>query len=325
MGKGGGFPMEDLELKTAGGYLIKIKGTPGTCIVFSPENIPEVHGSGIRQSMEQPIPTILFLGRGFRMVIECGSFVLVKNQFNKVRVPYRHAQEDDEKFLNVSCPSRADQYPVFIRHFESVKHFIAEKTAGEEFRFIFVGADIPRIDMMSLRVKHPDAQILALQRDINEEATSSKNRPPKPDRELLLKEDSNGESTRNPVFLARMHLRRMDLGRVKDLILETRMSVDEMQFVRKFLQIMVQNSRKKEELGMTRQELERLDEIYRLTSLLAAGEKGQFDQELEKMDPKVASEMIDIIAHFRNASESKSDEIQFWEWEYRLKRLGGKS
>ena len=44
-----------------------------------------------------------------------------------------------------------------------------------------------------------------------------------------------------------------------------------------------------------------------------------FEQELERgIDPEVASDLAQLIARKRKQAGNKEEEIQYWEWEYRL-------
>jgi len=102
------------------------------------------------------------------------------------------------------------------------------------------------------------------------------------------------------------------------------MSAEEIQFVRTFLQIMIRNEQGKDELVGARPELERLDELYRLSALVIGGDIDGFEQELERgIDGRVAPDLLSLISRKRAQAEDKEREIQFWEWEYRLQKAAG--
>ena len=108
--------MTDIELKTSGGALIKIKPQKNICIVFL-QNEPETPKRGDREIMEQPIPCVLFIGKRFKMVLKSGDYVLIKNQGRKLRLPYSLGP-GQVRHINLSCLSRSDEFPVKIKHYE---------------------------------------------------------------------------------------------------------------------------------------------------------------------------------------------------------------
>ena len=196
---------------------------------------------------------------------------------------------------------------------------------GHPYQYMVLDSGVMRIDMVTLRVKNPEAQILIIQPDLTtSKAPVGKVETDRMRASDLVKMGKGNEQVGNPVFLARIHLRQLELDRVRQLLLDFKMSAEEIEFIRTFLKIMIRNEQGKQELEVVKEDLARLDEIYRLCSLLAARDMARFDQELEiGLKPDVAREMAGIVAPYRKSAESKDEEIQYWEWEYRLNKMAG--
>jgi hypothetical protein len=85
---------------------------------------------------------------------------------------------------------------------------------------------------------------------------------------------------------------------------------------------MIKNDQNRPELVRSKETLIRLDELYRLTSLLASEHYHEFDAEFKKgISSKLASELIPIIEQRKNSAKDKEEEIRSWEWEVRLGKV----
>ncbi len=315
--------MENVEFKTSAGYLVKVKPASNTCIVFNARNEPEVLAK--RQTMEQTVPCVLFIGRGFDMVLPVGQYVLVTNNSQKLRLPYRLDGAPNARFVNLSCPSHSDEFPVKISHFETVKQFMSQEGEGHPFRYMVLDPDVARIDVVALRVKNQDAQILVIQRELGaKKKPQSRVNTEQVRANDLVQSGKAGEYTRNPVFLARIHLRNLELEHVKQLLLDFDMNAQEIEFIRTFLQIMIRNEFDKAELTEAKADLERINELYRLVAFLASNLLMEFDQEIEQLsDVPVAKDLAQYVGLLRKRATVKDEEIRLWEWEYRLKKTAG--
>ena len=323
--------MADIEMKTPAGFLVKVKAEKESCIVFNQDNEPEVVGEGgqSENSMDQAVPGVLFIGKLFRMVLGTQGYVLARNQGYKLKIPYRLDPGAELRHLSLTCHSSSDQFPIKLRHAESVKTFISQESVGEVFRYMVLDSGVTRIDLVNLRSRYPDAQIVVIKgnKSYTPRQTETKATRVNDDQVRasdLVKNDQAGEMSKNPVFLARLYLRNLELEKVKGLFLRFQMTNEEIQFVRTFLDIMIRNEHNKEELTSSRAELEKLNEVYRLGAMIAADNKIGFDGELDKgVEKAIARDISAIVALYREKAASKDDEIQYWEWEYRLNKIAG--
>ena len=315
---------QDVELTTRSGCFIRVRPSRRTCIIHinnQPEIVKIAEG---RTSMEQNVPYVVFIGPEFRMLLPPGRLQLVENRRGRIAIPYELGESPKQRFINLSCASESDEFPVQVMAYPGVKQFISREGEGHPYRYVVLEQSVPRIDMVTLKVKNPDARILILK---DEPAVS----PPAPRKADELKTDrvratdlarTRGQSqeySNNPVFNARIYLRNLDLGLVKNLLNEFDMSADEIEFIRTFLGIMIRNEQGKGELVPYRGRLEKIDELYRLYARVVSRDQVAFEQELERgIDPEVASDLAQLIARKRKQAGNKEEEIQYWEWEYRL-------
>lgn len=325
---------QDREVSTPAGYLIKIRADQKSCIVHI-GNEPEIATGPRGSSMEQAIPHVLFIGTALQLDLPLGRIELVENRAGRLQVPYR--LEGQTRRLSLSCASKSDRFPVQVQLYDTVKQFMSREGGGHPYRFMVLDESVPRIDMVTLKSRNPDARIVILKNEAigpadrkQTEQSSPSNSARKP-AELdhnrmratdLLAGGMADHQSANAVFNARIFLRNLQLDRVKSLPGEFDMTAQEIDFVRTFLMIMIKNENNKAELAAVRAELLELDEIYRLSRWIVDDDQAQFETELEKgVAPSVARELLALITRKRERAEEKLRELRLWEWQYRLARL----
>lgn len=305
----------DVELTTAAGLVIKVKPGKYSCIVFK-ENRPEIPKSEER-SMEQLVPSILFIGAQFEMAIPVGQFVLVANRNFRLQVPYRRLPNRTVRHLTLATTSASDQFPVIVQHYDSARTFHSRD--GSAYRFIVADDEVPRVDLVALKVKNHDAQILILHPEEKVAQKTADVDISKIRARDLVASGAAAEEGGNPVFLARIHLRNLDLDRVKELVVAHPMTGQENTFIRTFLQLMIKNEHGKQDLALVKGQLEQLDELYRLIAQAEASDRSVFDAELDHgVAKEVAGDLVRYMQLRRSKAANKEQEILYWEWEYRL-------
>lgn len=126
----------------------------------------------------------------------------------------------------------------------------------------------------------------------------------------------------NPVFLARIHLRNLELDKVKQLLFDFNLKGEDIIFIRTFLDVMIKNVNNKEELNTNKDKVRVLDEIFRLAVLIINHSEAEFELELEKgLAKDVAYMVYALLEKYQEQSKSIEEEIMLWEWKYRARRL----
>ncbi len=317
---------QDVELTTSSGCFVKVRPAKRNCIIYI-NNQPEVvkvPGSKNTTTMEQNVPYVVFIGPAFRMLLPEATLHLVENRQGRIAIPYQLGDDSRQRYINLSCGSASDEFPVQVQSYQSVKQFVSREGEGHPYRYVVLEQSIQRIDMVTLKVKNPDARILILKDDpLPAQPAPRKADELNTDRmratDIARQTPAGSEYSNNPVFNARIHLRNLELDRVKNLLNEFDMGAEEIEFIRTFLGLMIRNEQGKSELVPFREQLVKMDELYRLSARVVSRDQVAFEQDLERgIDPDVAVDLARLIARKRKNAANKEEEIQFWEWEYRL-------
>ncbi|MCE9598421.1 MAG: hypothetical protein K8S54_10675 [Spirochaetia bacterium] len=305
----------DFQVKTPGGWLLRIQADAGTCEVLRGGRVEPGQGGAALHA----IPEVVFVGLFESPQTQIQIF---SNRKGKLSVPYRLRGHTSENHLVIPSYSEADQFPARLRLEVDTKGLVGERASPG--RFAVLDESIPRIELVTLKVKNPGLNVLVLH---PEEATrppleADHNRVRAAD---LVREGQGGDLVKNPVFLARIHLRNLDLPRVKGLLVDFPMTSEEMEFIRTFLQIMIRNERGQKDLDALKEQLGHLDELYRVGSIFSQGRREAFDREMDQVSSGLARDLMPLVARHRVGIPNKEDQIYFWECEFRLRKIAEKT
>ncbi|MEM7179520.1 MAG: hypothetical protein AAF518_01300 [Spirochaetota bacterium] len=329
------------ERKTPAGYLVKVRLNKLTYVVFTPKG-PEVPKGAKNNSIIVPVPKVVFLGDDFNLShFRLGelSFVNVKN--SKLVIPYQHGGSKDIKYIYLNSGSASDILPVIIYHFNTVREVIKSSEGGNSFHHIVSDEGLHRNDMVTLKIRYPSVNILILKKKIvtvqeeirnkktqnqQENTENTENAVVDADKaraaEMASSSSNLNMHSENPVFLARIHLRNMELDKVKQLLFDFDLKSEDISFIRTFLSVMVKNVNQKEEFEVNKDRIKSLDEIFRLAILIINRSEDNFEEELEKGFSKDVAYMIyALLEKYQEQAVNIEEQIMLWEWKYRARRL----
>lgn len=322
--------MEDLAtqianrpvLRSRGGYDIYIAPDNASCIVTF-DGHPEYPRTGLNRSIDQSIARICFIGQRITPQVTTGEVTLVPNRGFRLYIPFDLDHDGEPHSLRIACGSTSDHFPVLIDHCKSVQEYLNSFPGSGSHRFVCFPYGSAKVEIMKLKILRAGIKILILHPPEGAEEPAAPVEKIEPVRASDMADSGAGSSLKgDPVFLARIHLRNLDLEETRSLLLDFILSQEEIEFIRTFLRNMIRNERNDKDLVAARSELQALDELFRLGQILLHEERNKFDAELDSgIDPRVSGFLMPLVARLRSRADSKDDEILLWEWEYRLGKL----
>ncbi|PJE02795.1 MAG: hypothetical protein CK427_06995 [Leptospira sp.] len=327
--------MEDTlyeERKTPGGFLIKVRLAKMTYVVFTNDG-PEVPRGSKSKSIVVPVPRVAFLGSDFNLShfrLSELSFVNVKA--GKLVIPYQHGNSNEIKTIFVATGSASDILPVLVQHFTTKENLVKECEVSEIFHYLIVDEDLPRTDMVTLKIRFPAMNILVIKKKISS-LESKVEKQASPDNKVVdfskvratdvITNSNLNQYSQNPVFLARIHLRNMELDKVKQLLLDFKLNGQEVAFIRTFLEVMIRNEFNKPELKASREKLVALNEAFRLSTLILDSQIDEFEKELaeKKFSREIAAMIYALLSKEQDESREIERELILWEWKLLTKKL----
>ncbi len=324
------------ERKTSAGFLVKVRLSKMTYVVFSSEG-PEVPKGARNNSIVVNVPKVGFFGEEFRVGhFHLGELSFVNVKMGKMVIPYHHGFSNEIKTIFLATGSASDALPVVIFHYRHKEELMHAWESGEQVHYLVVDEEIPRNEMVTLKIRYPNLNILVIKKKISltetaKPAPSSSGKTAdgkavvdynKVRAADVARTQSSNEMTGNPVFLARIHLRNMELDKVKQLLLENELTLQDVGFIRTFLEVMIKNENNKPELKTAKDKLISMSEVFRLSLVLLEFRIQDFEAEMEKgFSPEVSNMMYALLAKEQDKTSDIEKEIVFWEWKLRARRM----
>lgn len=313
--------MESFALVTRQGNQVQVNPGGRSCSILidgRKENPRMVAGM---KTSDQPISRIIFVGPDLEPGTEEEGVQLFPNRKFRLHIPFRYLPTHTMQQLTLRCNSVSDQFPADIRQVERMDELPELLQKGNPFQYVVLAPGFKKMDLIKLKVYFSSTKVLLVKPPETE--SESENQSPAVVRATdMVRNQELSQLSGDPVFLARIHLRNLDLDATRQLLLDFNLNGEEIQFIRTFFHIMIRNERNDKDLLAARKELENLDELFRLGQILLKEDRTAFDHELERgMNPRVAEYLIPVVSKIRKTTDKKEDEIYFWECEFRLSRM----
>jgi hypothetical protein len=327
--------MEDTlyeERKTPGGFLVKVRLAKMTYVVFTNDG-PEVPRGSKNKSIVVPVPRVAFLGGDFNLShFRLSELNFVNVKAGKLVIPYQHGFSNEIKTIFVATGSASDILPVLVQHFSTKEDLVKESETSNLYHYLIVDEDLPRTDMVTLKIRFPSMNILVIKKKISAVESKTEKSTSADDKVVdfnkvratdVISNSNLNQYSQNPVFLARIHLRNMELDKVKQLLLEFKLTAQDVAFIRTFLEVMIRNEFDKPELKTSKEKLVALNEAFRLSTLILDGQIEEFEKELaeKKFSREIAAMIYALLSKEQDESREIERELILWEWKLLTKKL----
>lgn len=242
-----------IEEKTPKGYIFKINIVKKQYVVFNPKG-EIIYSNDNKTKPFHTMKTIVFIGLETDSSARKHPYQLLKIQNNSLIVPYT-LDDGKKKYLFLPAETILDMIPCITEYFNDTATFVSFVKKGIYPDYIIANKRLSENDIQFISSLSPAShmEIVATTPDIriddNKRAVDQMNNI---DINLL---------SQNPVFLARIHLRNLDLVRVKQILLDMDITESDAQYIIAFLSTMIKNS-DKEELGKHAEKLTELKKAY---------------------------------------------------------------
>jgi hypothetical protein len=242
-----------VEEKTPKGYTFKINTAKKQYVAFNPKG-EIIYSDDNKTKPFHIMKIIVFIGFALDSSNRNHPYQLLKIQNNSLIIPY-NADEGKRQYLFLPYDTLLDMVPCITEYFSDTASFVSFVKKGNVPDYIIINNtmsdnDIKLISSMSSS-SHMEIvnTISGATIDDTKRATDQLNNV---DINLL---------SQNPVFLARIHLRNLDLVRVKQIMLDMDLTESDAQYIIAFLSTMIKNS-DKEELHKHVEKLKELQRSY---------------------------------------------------------------
>ncbi|MFN3603412.1 MAG: hypothetical protein ACK4UJ_01745 [Leptonema sp. (in: bacteria)] len=275
---------------------------------------------------------ILRSGRAFPFIIFVGQEILPQvDEFNTVHLLpvkkgvvelyYRIKNVDKTFRVFINIKFLLDFFPVYVRYVSNLKleYNILQKEFKNQFDMIVYSSSLSRLDILNLRIILPKAKyVLAGTFEIESGSREDWEHYRITDIAQKVGEDY---LTKNPVYAARLFLRKLDFDKMYELPFLFHLTSEELNVIRTFLQIMLENKHNSKELTLNKENISHLKLYYDFIQNLNLKQFSQLGEYIEKnliQNKKVKKNINLYIKKYRENNKkqlTKDEDILLWELE----------
>lgn len=261
---------EHLEHTTPKGFLIRVNLKHGTFLLFE-NGIPiAMARSGMIQQIH-PLNQIIFLGEAFdfsRYSVNTIGFYPVDRTFMKI--PFHYSGSNIVRYIRIPVLfDNVDELPAIVLYSKS--YWPGPLPAiNQGQRYFVADPQIPRMGIVKLKTKYPRSRVIIYKPDEmlavklqEKESNTQKKRAVD-----LIDTEESLLLAQNPVFAARVYLRRLDWKKMFSLPLYGVIQEEDTQNILSFLNNMLNNLNQKTDLIPHQDVLLDLQDFYTGLSLL---------------------------------------------------------
>ncbi|HEY1406990.1 MAG TPA: hypothetical protein VF857_10310 [Spirochaetota bacterium] len=310
-----------LEEKTPKGFTLKILVKKGSFLVFDRVGAT-VYGDPGGMKVLHRIPVIAFLGSSFTVRNRrVSDFTLCKVSKGKIVVPFYISGDRDMRYLLVDTIEPVDMMPVRITFINSVAFIAREIEAGARPDVFVVDKAFNDNDLVVIKNRVPTARVFLASEIIKAGITVQKEFRPsneeEPERAIDVLDTVNlNVMSNNPVFLARVHLRQLDLSKVRQLLFDFDMTPSDAGFIQTFIDSMLKKIEEDPLLATQEQKLADLREDFVFYTALLAKKTEDVTRIIESItDMRKFSSYMTLIAKARSMCFSQNDLLEITEYE----------
>ncbi|MCX8123609.1 MAG: hypothetical protein N3F66_05525 [Spirochaetes bacterium] len=295
-----------IEEKTPKGYIFKINIAKKQFVVFNPKG-EIIYSDENKAKPFHPMKTVVFIGFESYSSIRKPAYELFKIQNNSMIIPYT-SDEGKKKYLFIHTNTSLDMLPCITEFFSDTASFVSFVKKGTLPDYIIVNSTLNQTDIQFISSLAPSSYLEIVNKAPDTTIDDSKRAV-----DQLTNVDINLLS-QNPVFLARIHLRNLDLVRVKQIMLDMDITESDTQYIIAFLSTMIQHS-DKEELRKHVEKLKELKRAYEFYLYLITHNDQKIKEFIDKATKNDLVTFQTLVKKAKLLFPTKEAELQFVEYE----------
>ncbi|HPD06174.1 MAG TPA: hypothetical protein PLJ75_13000, partial [Spirochaetota bacterium] len=250
--------------------------------------------------------TIVFIGVHPGDVAIKQPYQLFKIQNASIIIPYM-LENNTRHYIFIPSDSYLDLIPCMVEYANDIASFISFVKKGIMPDFIIINSELSNDDSAMIQSLCPSSHVEIAGQSVEPPNNDSKRAVDAGNIDINL-------LSNNPVFLARVHLRNLDLPRVKQILLDMDLSESDAQYIIAFLNTMLQHSQK-EELHKHLEKLNELKHAYEFYYYCIAHDDHNVKQLIEKADKKDLVTFQTLIQKVKLLFPTKEENLRFVDFE----------
>jgi hypothetical protein len=283
--------MDYIEEKTPGGITIKVIFKSWEYTAFN-RNGSVIHTNETGGNVLHKVPVIAFFGKYLSPVVNVDSeltfYKIIKNE---IVVPYLELAHNKRKYLFLKSSENLDLIPVRVIKISSIYNLVRGIESGILFNYIVLDKSISKNEIVVIKNRCPSAVIIQTGIIGENEEDEDRDTWNKSEEDSFKEITSESEleknlniMSNNPVFLAKIHLKKLALSNVNQILLDFDISSLEAEYMLRFIETMLAGKELNEEIEKARPKLEAQADAFRFYINLLNKNDIEIRKMIEKID-----------------------------------------
>ncbi len=302
--------MDYIEEKTPRGYMIKILFLKWQFLAFDRKGKP-FYADHEGRSLVHKVPLILFVGSTIQKVREYDKkYTMIKIRDGSMIIPYKDVRDNKKKYFFITTDKTLDMIPVRIITSGSIIQLVQNVDVSMAPDYVVVDDNITTNDIFLIRSRYKIDDIIYIEL-VNNYFLNE--RMDVPDSEQF--QNINMMST-NPVFLAQIHLRNMDLAKLNQLLLDFEIPAIDIEFIVYFIEMILEGDENDSSILQHRRMLEELRDSFKFYLFLLQ----KSDTDIRGMinsrnNVKTLAPFRTLVSKAKSLYPGKEDQLLYTEYE----------
>jgi hypothetical protein len=301
--------MDFAEERTPSGFTLKVLFKTWKFLVFNSKG-DSIPADKEGRSLLHKIPMIMFMGNIFNIERDFDrEYTLLKIQNKNLIVPYRNIIEKKRKYHFIPLETDIDQIPVIIQHQRSYSSMLKDVQANLGIDYLIIDSSISETELSVVISKYKPEKVIAVHQQKSESFDSA-------DSESDMSYININTLSENPVFLCRMHLRKMALSNLKQLLLDFDISPLDTQYILFFINELLEADPAPPEIAKNRSTLLDIRNSFEFYLALIQKDEENIKRILLILgDPKKISPYRTLVSKVRSMHPGSEDQLLYTEFE----------
>ncbi len=299
--------MDFAEEKTPAGYTLKVMFKTWKFLVFNNKG-DTVPADPEGRSLLHKIPLIVFIGNIFTVERDYDrEYTLLKIQNEKLILPYKNIIEKKRKYLFIPMEAEIDQLPVIIQHHRSYSSMLKDFTSGDDIDYLIIDGSIYETELSVIISKYKPSNVIDITATLSSDSIQA-------DKEENISYININTLSENPVFLAGMHLKKMALSNLNQLLLDFDISPLDTQYILFYIRKLLESS--SPELEKNRKTLQEIKNSFEFYLALIQRDEESIKEIISMLtDHKKISPYKTLVSKVRSMHPGKEEQLLYTEYE----------
>ncbi len=313
--------MDYIEEKSPRGITIKVLTKKWNFLVFDQKGA-SIYSDDAGLKVLHRVNLVAFVGRNFQVKNTASqelSFLKVIK--NRIVIPYVDMADSTRKYIFIDADGRLDMIPVRLKILNDIAQLVREIDGGTNPDYIVVDRNITKNDIIIIKNRLSNAHIILAGAEKAEAEQAEKARgidDATAERRAtdVLKEVNINMMSNNPVFLARVHLREMNLSKMNQLLLDFDLTAGDAEYIKSFVNTMLAKEDADPEIKKNKPRLEAIRDSLQFFIHLTNKDDTQIREMIASLtDSSMLASYSTLMAKAKILHPGTEDQLLFTDYE----------